>query len=132
MPIAPTHRRYDPSICEVAAASGRSCGGTSVTVVGNATGQGYMVFVANNGAATCAVTIDGLARHASVRLHRFDSLHGNPLGLWTRLGSPAFPTPSQIRQLKAESELQPTLLRVDGQGSLQLSLEANALAVVVV
>jgi beta-xylosidase len=65
-------------------------------------------------------------------LHRIDSTHGNPYGLWQTMGAPPFPTPKQATLLKAESESNANLVPLSGPRMATLYVEANALVVVVI
>jgi len=105
--------------------------------------KGSMVFVSNNGRAGCNVTLSGLATtrlmtgeggggELPALLHRIDSSHGNPYGLWQAWGSPSFPSLAQIKLLQAASSNtpQPFALAVGGD-SAELFVEPNALLVLV-
>jgi len=109
-----------------------------------------MVFVSNTGRASCNVTLNmgkwaphiNSSEHnngsvhdgaSSVMLYRIDAEHGNPVGLWESWSSPAFPTPKQVSQLKADSEPNNGLTRtsLSSGGLVELQLGTQALHVVV-
>jgi xylan 1,4-beta-xylosidase len=68
--------------------------------------------------------------------YRIDQEHSNAYAAWVALGSPRNPTPAQIQQIKAKSELEtlgpPTTLAVEG-GRVNLSFElpVNAVSLIV-
>lgn len=66
------------------------------------------------------LTVQGLTGVTEVQLthYRIDQEHSNAAAAWMALGKPTNPTPAQIQQIKARSELQtlgpPTALAVEG------------------
>jgi xylan 1,4-beta-xylosidase len=81
------------------------------------------------------ITLDlrGLARNQRrVRIQILDREHGSSLDAWQAMGSPAFPSREQQRQLRAASEMgAPTQQTLRGGGSsIRLNLPGQGLAVV--
>ncbi len=84
------------------------------------------------------LTVEGLGdmKEAQMMHYRIDGEHSNAYAAWVALGSPANPTPAQIQQIKAKSELQtigpPTILAIEG-GRVNLSFElpVNAVSLIV-
>ena len=77
---------------------------------------GMMIFASNSGKRqACNITLEGLSVGSNgASLHRIDSTNGNPVGLWTKWGSPAFPTPKQVGLLMQESENKAVRLSNEG------------------
>lgn len=71
--------------------------------------------------------ISGLARNAAVSLERVDEDHSNVLKPWAAMGSPVFPTPSQVQQLNRETALAPPEHLALRDGILTLDLSPNTL-----
>lgn len=84
------------------------------------------------------LTAQGLSGGSQMQMthYRIDQEHSNAAAAWVALGSPTNPTPSQIQQIKARSELQtlgpPSVLAVEG-GRVNLSFElpVNAVSLIV-
>jgi len=78
-----------------------------------------------------AVTgLNGL-RHAQIRI--VDSRHGSPLAAWEALGRPAFPTRSQVRQLRDAAMLPDAVTQDLAPGNptiVSLTLQPHGLALV--
>ena len=67
--------------------------------------------------------------NARVSIRRVDQNHGDTLTLWQKMGSPQYPTQSQLEQLRQQSQLgQPEAAKLSN-GSLALQLPVNGLAV---
>jgi hypothetical protein len=131
-----------------------SCGeAVQVMALGNNT-KGAMVFVSNSGIASCNVSLSvslpnstntaatstaGDVQRAAVYqqyalLHRIDSGHGNPHGVWRAQGSPPFPKPAQLADLKEASALRPALVPisvVDGTVLFSTDIPTQGLFVLV-
>ena len=103
----------------------------TATGAGATAGAGRMAFVSNTGRAACNVALFGLGAADAAWLHRIDSAHGNPFGLWQTMGSPPFSTPTQVTQLKSASQSTASPLRLAGAKTLTLSVESNALQALV-
>ena len=127
--------------CGSLATAGTTFGAVQVVALANNTEPeaaakptGSMVFVSNNGRAGCNVTLFGLGARgqAHALLHRIDSTHGNPYGLWQAWGSPSFPSLAQIKLLQAASRNTPEPFALTSGGdSAELFVEPNALLVLV-
>lgn len=85
------------------------------------------------------LTVQGLSdmREAQITHYRIDQEHSNAAAAWMALGSPTNPTPAQLAQIKARSELQtlgpPTTLAVDGgRVTLSFALPVNAVSLILV
>lgn len=121
--------------------SGGSCtiGVIDITAIANDT-QGCMVFVSNAGLATCRLKIqlqdwapsgDGWFG-SELPWYRIDATHGNPYGKWESMGSPHFPTPKQVAELKLEAELYRDSITVSEDGVAELTALGDSLNVIVV
>ena len=81
-------------------------------------------------AKTITLTLSGLPSTAKATIRRVDADHGDTLGAWKQMGSPAYPSLSQIAQLKQVGTLeQPEPLPV-ASGKLTLTLPSSGLAMV--
>lgn len=77
--------------------------------------------------------IKGLSGSEHVRIHLLDRYSGSPLEQWKRMGSPAFPTSEQQRQLREAAELSPPKVnRIRGgkAGTATLDLPPHSLALI--
>lgn len=86
-----------------------------------------------------SLTVQGLSdmREAQVTHYRIDQEHSNAAALWLAMGSPTNPTPAQLAQIKARSELQTlgpsTTLTVEGgRVNLSFALPVNAVSLILV
>jgi xylan 1,4-beta-xylosidase len=78
------------------------------------------------------LSFKGLSTRPQITLERVDANHGNPLPAYVAMGSPQYPTPSQIEALNQASALPPPeRLHLEGN-SLNLNLPANGLFLVTV
>lgn len=79
-----------------------------------------------------AVTLHfrGLSKTSSARVSIVDKEHGSPLPLYQRLGSPSYPTPEQILELRKAAALPAPQTRPIANGSLTIALQAHALALI--
>ena len=76
------------------------------------------------------LTLPDLPKKARATVRRVDGEHGDTLGAWKQLGSPAYPSLQQIAQLKKVGTLgDPELLPIKN-GRLTLRLPSSGLAVV--
>jgi xylan 1,4-beta-xylosidase len=78
------------------------------------------------------IRVDGMPPTACVTLERVDDEHGNVLPLYTKMGKPDYPTPTQVEQLNRETRLPPPEQTHLTKGEYSLTLEPNALALVTV
>ncbi len=143
----PIHRAFQllhaagSSQLEVVAGPGGTCdnattvlaiANTSSTTAGELRSPGLMIFLSNTGRGNCTVTLAGLPNTESAWLHTIDSTSGNPYGLWQKMGAHPFPTPTELRLLRSESDLQPLKLRIADSQPTLFELEPNALQVLVI
>lgn len=79
---------------------------------------------------TLRLVFSGVSPNAAVSIQRVDSDHGNVLPKYRAMGSPADPTPQQVRELNRETNPgPPEESRLNG-GRLDLRLTPNALVLV--
>jgi xylan 1,4-beta-xylosidase len=72
--------------------------------------------------------VSGLATGtAAVSITRLDPTHGNTLAAYQKMGSPRYPTPTQIRALNAASELGPPEKATLKEGKIEVDLPVNSL-----
>jgi xylan 1,4-beta-xylosidase len=64
---------------------------------------------------------------ASVSITRLDPTHGNTLAAYRKMGSPRYPTPAQVRELNAASELGPPEKAALKDGRISVDLPVNSL-----
>lgn len=79
---------------------------------------------------TVRLDFKGLKRGATASIARVDGQHGDTLALYRAMGSPRYPTQVQIKDLRQKSELRPQEERPLENGSLNLELPPNGLAVI--
>ena len=79
-------------------------------------------------ATTVKLELKNIAPDARVTIRRVDDAHGNTLGLWQKMGSPRYPTHSQLERLQ---QAQPSEAETKNltNGTLTLQLPVNGLAV---
>ena len=70
----------------------------------------------------------GAAHSAKVTI--LDKDHGSPLPAWEKMGRPASPTPAQIESLRKAAAMPAAHSQVLANGSLTLTLEPHALALI--
>ncbi|HEY6491561.1 MAG: glycosyl hydrolase family 39 [Terracidiphilus sp.] len=78
---------------------------------------------------TLHLTVQGVSRGASVSIERVDESHGNPMNAYRAMDSPRYPTQAQIDALNKASTLPQPERRKLSDGSLDLTLPVNGLAV---
>lgn len=83
-------------------------------------------------ALTMRLSFKGVAGRAAVSIERVDETHGNPMAAYWAMGSPRYPTPAQIEALNKASALPAPEERKLTNGSLDLTLPVNGLAVVLI
>ena len=77
------------------------------------------------------VILKGAKPEASVRVSFVDRERGSPFPEWRRLGSPQYPTVSQIEQIRQSAELsEPTTMTLNKKGELLLELPPEGIALV--
>jgi xylan 1,4-beta-xylosidase len=72
----------------------------------------------------------GVSGTASARITVVDPQHGSPLPAWEKMGRPAFPTLSQIEELRKAAALPAAQTQKLKDGSLPLTLQPHALALI--
>jgi xylan 1,4-beta-xylosidase len=78
---------------------------------------------------TLQLNFKGVALGATVAIERVDDAHGNPMNAYRAMGSPPSPTQAQVEALNKASSLPPPEHRKLTNGSLDLTLPVNGLAV---
>ena len=78
---------------------------------------------------TLHLNFKGIPPGAAVSIERVDEAHGNPMNAYRAMGSPHFPTQAQIESLNKASALPAPERRKLANGSLDLTLPVNGLAV---
>ncbi len=79
---------------------------------------------------TVTLHFKGLSSAPSARITIVDQDHGSPLPAWDKMGRPAFPTLPQIRELRQAAALPAAQTRTLQNGSLTLTLQPQALALI--
>jgi xylan 1,4-beta-xylosidase len=70
-------------------------------------------------------------RSAQARLLRLDALHSDAFAAYEKMGSPQYPTQSQIQTLRKDAELHPAEVLNMRNGEVQLQLLENELAILI-
>jgi xylan 1,4-beta-xylosidase len=78
---------------------------------------------------TVKLQIQGVQPGSGVRISRVDVDHGNTLALYAKMDKPRYPTTTQIRELREQSQLPDPEYDELKDGSLTLQLPVNSLAV---
>jgi xylan 1,4-beta-xylosidase len=81
---------------------------------------------------TVTLHFKGLAAGKSARVIIVDGLHGSPLPAWEKMGRRQTPTAAQIKLLQKAGALPATQTRTVANGSLTVTLEPHALALVTI
>jgi xylan 1,4-beta-xylosidase len=79
---------------------------------------------------TIQLNFKGVSTANSARVTIVDKEHGSPLPAWGKMGKPVSPTPAQIDQLRKAAALPAAQSRPITNGSLTLTLQPHALALV--
>lgn len=79
---------------------------------------------------TITLHFKGLTDAFSARVAIVDQEHGSPLPPWEKMGRPAFPTLAQIEELRGAAQMPATQTAPLSDGSLQLTLQPHALALI--
>jgi xylan 1,4-beta-xylosidase len=79
---------------------------------------------------TVTLRFRGLPHTRTARVTVVDKEHGSPLPAWGKMGRPTTPTEAQIAELRKAAEWPPTKTVNVTNGSLTLTLEPHALALV--
>jgi xylan 1,4-beta-xylosidase len=80
-------------------------------------------------AKSVTLQFKGIKPNANAEVSRVDEAHGNTLGLWQKMGSPVYPTQSQLMELRHSSQLPPPEMKQLSNGSLTVEMPVNGLAV---
>jgi xylan 1,4-beta-xylosidase len=78
------------------------------------------------------IAFRGVPPRGAITLERVDSIHGNPLPTYVAMGSPQYPTATQIDQMNMDSALPPPERLHLEAGVLHLTLPPNGLFLVTV
>jgi xylan 1,4-beta-xylosidase len=81
--------------------------------------------------ATVRIRLNGQGQSKGSRaaaLWRVDRDHANAFAAWQGMGAPSAPSPNQIRQLEASSQLKAETLAVSADGHLEISLPRQGVA----
>ena len=81
---------------------------------------------------TIRLTLQGVARDATVELWQLDADHGNVIKVYDAMGRPATPTRKQIGELRAAGQLPPSQHKTLVDGRLTLSIPSQGLVVMTV
>ncbi|MGB7556696.1 MAG: glycosyl hydrolase family 39 [Candidatus Korobacteraceae bacterium] len=103
----------------------KTSGGTLIIALWNITDPGSA-----GTPRTVKLDIKGVKPDSGVRISRVDVDHGNTLALYAKMGKPRYPTPTQIGELRQQSQLPDPEYNELKDGSLTLQLPVNGLAVV--
>jgi xylan 1,4-beta-xylosidase len=76
------------------------------------------------------LTFSHVKPHAHVSIHRLDATHGDVLVAYQKMGSPRYPTPAQIQEMRKASEMGPPERARLKNSSFTLDLPVNGLAVI--
>jgi xylan 1,4-beta-xylosidase len=77
------------------------------------------------------VRLVGARAGARVHVRFVDQERGSPMPAWRQMGSPQYPTLSQIAALRAAAEIAPaTMMRLDRTGAISLQLPPEGVALV--
>jgi xylan 1,4-beta-xylosidase len=79
---------------------------------------------------TIALDLEGVADGAHATIQRVDSAHGDTLDAWKQMGSPKYPTRTQIDALRKASQIGPAETRVVREHQITVSVPPMGLAVV--
>jgi len=81
---------------------------------------------------TIAFDLKGVAEGAQAAIRRVDAAHGDTLDAWKRMGSPSYPTKTQIEALRRAAEMGPPEVRAIREHQLRLTLPPMGLAVITI
>ena len=81
---------------------------------------------------TVLLTLRGVSPKAAITVEQVDAAHGNPLPAYVLMGSPQYPTPTQVDLLNQASALPPPQREHLVAGTLRLTLPPNGLFLVTV
>lgn len=85
----------------------------------------------NGGPKTVTIEFRGAKAGQPVKVSYVDQARGSPFPAWRAMGSPQYPTPAQLIQLRRASEIAPpTRMRLAADRSLSLDLPPEGVALV--
>jgi xylan 1,4-beta-xylosidase len=92
----------------------------------------WNLFLPEDRGAPKVVTLHfrGVPSLGTARVTVVDAEHGSPLPAYEKMGSPPFPTRSQIEELRKAAALPAAKSRPIANGSLTINLQPHALALV--
>ncbi len=73
------------------------------------------------------IVVDGMKRKTPVLVSRLDASHGSLLAAYVQMGSPVYPTPQQIAELRQAAELPPPQKMHFANGKLDLVIPPQGL-----
>jgi xylan 1,4-beta-xylosidase len=77
------------------------------------------------------IVFRGAAAGAAARISYVDMERGSPFPIWRKLGSPQYPTPSQVDQIRASAEIAaPETRRLGKGGTLSIDLPPEGIALI--
>jgi xylan 1,4-beta-xylosidase len=77
------------------------------------------------------VTFRGAAAGAAARIRYVDMERGSPFPTWRKLGSPQYPTPAQMEQIRASAEIGvPETRQLGKGGNLSINLPPEGVALI--
>ncbi len=79
---------------------------------------------------TVAFELKGVGEHALATVRRVDASHGDTLDAWLKMGSPPYPTPAQVGELRKAAEIGSPETTTVQDHRLTLTLPPMGLAVV--
>jgi xylan 1,4-beta-xylosidase len=79
---------------------------------------------------TLTFDVKGIAKNAKTIIRRVDAQHGDTLDAWKKMGSPKYPTKTQIADLKKASEIGPPETSSLHNGQLTVTIPQKGLAVI--
>jgi xylan 1,4-beta-xylosidase len=86
-------------------------------------------FVAEGAPREFKLQLQGERKHAPVKISRVDSEHGSILRAYRGMGSPEYPTVSQLEQLKQAGQLpEPETAHLSAQGEIAVAIPPNGVA----
>jgi len=76
------------------------------------------------------INFEGVAKDSRISIQYADNQHGNTLATYQTMGSPRYPTPSQVEQINRTANLPEPMSTRLKNGSLDLDLIPNALVLI--
>jgi xylan 1,4-beta-xylosidase len=79
---------------------------------------------------TVTIRVKGFTGRHRALIFRVDSTHGSLLGAYNAMGSPIYPTPKQVEELRRAAELPPPEIKALQHGQLTVELPSQGLALI--